>query len=263
MACEGATRRLAAAARLGGIAALAGKKAYYAGARLAALGLWRPFRHWRRASAGEKPSAPLPVLVTQVRVEPIPTGELPSGQSCAGCRAGIGQKQSLWYRLNGQLYCQDCAPAAARQVGATLVGPAAPAGVMSGDISRLPPARPAVLRPARLKVGLVENVAGYAVSVYGRDTGLSLVPEVKVEQGQVSIDQTRWFVLYNQAGLPIGGPFASIKAAQGLASLLVNFEWNKSVEGFDDGELQKIVAIGNRFRENIEFEQRLRLATDG
>ncbi|MBE7556715.1 MAG: hypothetical protein HS126_37165 [Anaerolineales bacterium] len=62
----------------------------------------------------------------------------------------------------------------------------------------------------------MENVEGYAVWTGQKDTGLTLVPEVKLEaSGQAQVNKSRWFVNYDRAGKPVAGPYRSVSEARG------------------------------------------------
>jgi hypothetical protein len=49
------------------------------------------------------------------------------GQRCAGCNAPFRGKPGLWYVVDEDAYCGDCAPGAARQAGVDLARPPNPA----------------------------------------------------------------------------------------------------------------------------------------
>lgn len=272
MSCETGMRQMAlVAVQGGGIPANSSKKGFFVGATLAGTllgGLLFSYQRRRQGqtrSATKTTSAPparLPILSGPERVEPIPPNEL-SGQSCAQCQNSPQHRPGPWYRLQGQTYCQDCAQDQARQAGVNLMPPPAMAAstIISPNSFR-PKAylsRRTTLKPKSIKVGLIDNLEGYAVLVKGQDTGLSLTPEVKVEAGgQVRINKARWFVNYDQAGKAIAGPFESVKQAQDMASLLANIDWTRSVEEVPQEDVKTAAEISRIYREELGFKKYLR-----
>jgi hypothetical protein len=107
-----------------------------------------------------------------------------------------------------------------------------------------------------VKVGAVDNVAGYAAWTGQKDTGLTLVPEVKLAaNGQAKIDKSRWFVHYNRASKPVAGPYESVREARIMASLLAHFDWAKNAENFSDGEIRQISHLTQDYRHELEFKR--------
>jgi hypothetical protein len=258
LSCDQGVRAGALASARNGIAALAGKKAFYLGLALAGTllggGLWLTRR--RPAPAPTSPPVVPPPLPGQERIEPLPPDRR-RGQSCADCHAQ--SKPGLWYEVRGRAYCQDCAPGAAKTAGVTLT---TPAPVFSKTaIPHLPPGKRVNLKPKLVPVGPL-NLEGYAVLAEGQETGLSLVPEFKVvEGGELKVNRARWFVHYDRAGRAIAGPFESVNQAKGMAALMAHLDWTQAVENFSDEDIQRAVQWGNRYRENIEHEQMLRQLT--
>jgi hypothetical protein len=102
-------------------------------------------------------------------------------------------------------------------------------------------------------VGAVENIQGYSVRCLGRETGLSLVPEVTLREGQIKVNSSRWFIIYERAGEPVGGPFANVKQAQAMASLLANFDWTRAPGQFTPAEVQQAVAMARQQRGDLGY----------
>jgi hypothetical protein len=114
------------------------------------------------------------------------------------------------------------------------------------------------LKPRTVKVGPVDNVAGYAVWTGQKDTGLTLAPEVKLAaNGQVKINKSHWFVHYNRASQPVAGPYESVRAARGMASLLAHFDWTKNVEDFSESEIRQISHLTQDYRHELEFKRHM------
>jgi ATP-dependent protease HslVU (ClpYQ) peptidase subunit len=108
-------------------------------------------------------------------------------------------------------------------------------------------------------VGPLENVEGYAVWTGQRDSGLTLIPEVKIAgDGQARINKSRWFVNYDRAGKPVAGPSTSVSEARKMASLLANFDWTKGVENFSDDEIRATVRLAKEYREELAFRDHMR-----
>jgi hypothetical protein len=255
------------AVQSGGIPANSSKKSFFVGATLAGTllgGLLFSYQRRRRQGQARPatkitaaPPARLPILSGPEQVEPIPPNEL-SGQPCAQCQNSPQHRPGPWYRLQGQIYCQDCAQDKARQAGVSLVPPLAiAASTILSPKSFRPKAylpRRTTLKSKSITVGPLDNLEGYAVLARGQDTGLSLTPEVKVEDGgQVRINKARWFVNYDQAGKAIAGPFESVKQAQGMASLLANIDWNRRVEEIPEQDIKIAAELARIYRDELGF----------
>ena len=231
MSCNRGMRRAAAAACRAGLPAAASRAAFFLGAWLLARLAVKTRRRWG------KHVDPVP-LAAPDRIKPIAAKAL-AGQSCRQCGAVSQDRGGLWYRVGGVVYCQPCAPEAARQAGAVLLGPG-----VSDAKSPLPVlvAGQTVLKPAQVQAGAL-SLAGYAVYVYGRDTALRLT-----RGGSVGDDQPQWFVVWGRSGQAIGGPFASIKEAEGLAGALTRLNWNRPIEEFSQAEIREAVRLAREYR---------------
>lgn len=263
MSCDKGQKRAVVAASRSGIAAGVSKKAFFigtaaAGTVLGGLLLSRYFsgRQQPIASPG-KPDALTQVkaLAAPERIAPIAADALP-GQRCAKCKAEA-QGSGAWYKLGGQLFCQSCAQGLAGQAGVSLARPARPRPETTLNYPQT--GRRTTLKPCLVKVGPLENVAGYAVWTGQKDTGLTLTPEVKpAASGQVQINKSRWFVNYDRAGKPLAGPYRSVSEARGMASLLAHFDWTKGVESFKDGEIRAAGRMAKEYREELDFKAYMR-----
>lgn len=263
MSCDNGQRRAAEAATRSGIAAGVSRKAFYLGVAAVgtALGGWLlsgyVFRQRRQRSlSSARAAGPIQVkpLATAERIEPTPANKLP-GQQCARCKA-LAQGKGAWYKLGGRFYCQACASSQASQTGVSLVRPAAARRETAVQFPQT--SQRTTLRPRLVKIGPLENVEGYAVWVGKKETGLTLVPEVKLAaSGQAQINKSRWFVNYDRAGKPVAGPFHSVGEARGMASLLAHFDWTKGVEHFTNDEIRAVTRLARAYREDVaEIETR-------
>ena len=75
------------------------------------------------------------------------------------------------------------------------------------------------------------QVEGYTVlrACDRQETGLTITPAFKIEgNGQVQVNRKSWFVNYSRVGQPVGGPFRTRQEAEGLASELARFDWNRA-----------------------------------
>lgn len=277
MSCGQTSNQAADAATHIGIARSVSKKSFYVGAAtvglLTAAGFWlsrRLLRQYGALSTGPSNqtqitpgsaaagSSRVKTLPGQERIETIPPDKL-SGRHCAKCRAEAGSKHGAWYSIQGQNYCQDCAQEKARKVGANLVPPSGEAVTMT-----LPKfstkGRRVTLKPTWINAGGLKNLDGYEVFLTdGTRTGLTLMPEVKIdENGVVTINKTRWFVNYDRAGRAIGGPYESLNQARSMASMMAQFNWMRSIEEFSNEELEAITRAANSFRADLEEEKIIR-----
>jgi hypothetical protein len=104
LSCDTGERRGALAAVRNGVAALAGKKAFYLGLTLAGTtlggGLWLA-----RRRPGPPPVSPAvaPPLPGQEWVAPLRPDQR-GGRPCAGCR--VVSKPGPWYDLCSRVYCK-------------------------------------------------------------------------------------------------------------------------------------------------------------
>lgn len=262
MTCSTFSHKAAGAATQSGITPGTRKRAFYlatAAAGLFCSGLLLARRFSRRQQGSALPSLTGPEQVKPLaaldRIEPVAADKL-SGQRCAGCKTPA-QGKGAWYNLGGHVYWQECALGQANKSGVTLTRPAASRYTTVVRYSQT--GRPASLKPRLVKVGPVENVEGYAVWTGKRDTGLTLVPEVKLEaNGQAKINKSRWPVNYDRAGKPIAGPYTSVSEVRGMASLLAHFDWTKEVENFGDEEIRQTLKMTREYREGLEFEEHMR-----
>ena len=111
-------------------------------------------------------------------------------------------------------------------------------------------------KPERVRAGMTQ-VEGYTV-LRARDrqeTGLTIPPAVKIDgNGQVQLNQASWFVNYDRVCQPVGGPFRTRQEAEGLASELARFDWNRAIEEFSDEEIRGSVRLANNYRAGLEFK---------
>jgi hypothetical protein len=257
MACESRSKQLALISTRAGIPATASRRGFYAalaaGTALGALLLRRWLTRPKKAPSSQLGS--ISTLAGQLELYPIPAGQL-NDQQCSSCRSTAQDKRGLWYAIRGSTYCQDCAPAAAHQGGFSLG--VRPASMKSGVAFNMDdPASVAVkLRPGRVRVG-VTQLEGYTV-LRARDrqeTGLTITPAFKIDgNGQVQLNKKSWFVNYDRIGQSVGGPFRTRQEAEGLASELARFDWNRAIEEFSDEEIRGLVRLANDYRENLTFK---------
>ncbi len=180
----------------------------------------------------------------------MPANKL-TGQ-CAQCGNSVQESpDGAWYQLNQGQYCPNCAPDRAKVENVALL-PMTPEAILSDRPIRYTP-RMTTLQAKSVSVGAVENIQGYSVRCLGRDTGLALVPEVTVREGQARVNSSRWFIIYERAGEPIGGPFSNVKQAQSMASLLANFDWARTPEQFTPAEVQQAGAMARQQRGDLGY----------
>ena len=113
------------------------------------------------------------------------------------------------------------------------------------------------LKPGRVRVG-VAQVEGYTV-LRARDrqeTGLTITPAVKIDgNGQVELNKNSWFVNYDRVGQPVGGPFRTRQEAEGLASELARFDWNRAIEEFSDEEIRGVGQISQQLSRKPDLQE--------
>lgn len=258
MSCTRSSWRVAAGAGRNGLSRLGSRRAFYAaagvviaGAGLAALGR----RHRGSAPATEGLPARLQTLPPPGRVKPLRAEEA-TGQTCARCGAAGSTQTGHWYLIGGRPCCQDCAPAQAQRHGVTLSAETRDEPpLLLSTLAAWWPRRPTTLQPVTVASGGISGLAGYAVLTGGKRSGLSLMPEVRADQGQLRIDAQRWFVNYDRANKPLAGPFTSREQAQTAASLLCNFNWNRDAADFSGAEVAGVKAMLIEFRQKIREEK--------
>lgn len=264
MSCDSGQKQAVRAAVRSGLSAGSSKKAFYLGVAatgtvLGSLLLSRYFSRRQQSSpfSTQLTTGPEPVksLAAPERIEPVTADKL-QGQRCVKCKAPA-QGQGTWYNLGGRLYCQECAQGQAGKAGVSLARPAA--ARQEAHVKYPQTGRQTSLKPRMVKVGPVENVEGYAVWAGNKDTGLTLVPEVKLEaKGQAKVNKSHWFVNYDRAGKPVAGPYSSVSEARGMASLLAHFDWTMGVESFENENLRAISRVIKEYREDLEFKEHMR-----
>ena len=247
MSCGTTTNQCGTAARQSGLPKLVSKTAFIAGVSglLAVTLVARTF--FRKSPAPQPTGVPLATLPGQERYQPLSPNDI-RGEQCAGCQKPADNRSGGWFEIEGAILCPDCARQKARQTGAALTS-----GVISAPSftpTPLPQWRPksTTLQPQSITTGGLTHLTGYAVHVRGQATGLSLMPEVKTEQGQAQLDRSRWYVNYDQAGKPIAGPFNSRQAAQRMAGLLANINWQRPPTQISQTEVEAVKAMSRQVR---------------
>jgi hypothetical protein len=295
MSCDsGANKISKLAGRMGsGISHLAGKRGFYAGLALGGAGLVgaglvalaRRQSNAGRQSWRDRPAAnngqlarfrPVPQLPARQSVTPL--SRPPLSERCAGCQAT--GKPGLWYRLNDKLYCQDCAPGAARQADLDLLAPkpdiplkrigldgAKSAGVTAAAKAveplsldkrvetRLERSRMRVLMPGDTNgrpVPLVTNNGYVVLRANGRDTGLAITPVPKADpSGDVTEDINQWAVTHVDTGVMLAYPYATPREAQLLAGIMAQEDWTAPVEEMKPGQLKQIRQTIKKFNQAV------------
>lgn len=305
MACDrgvGLVSRLAG--RAAAIAVHANKRGFYAGVAVsagAALGVGAAAlaRHMRRAGQQQSipPPAPLPKL-PQLAGRPRVQAQANSGsgERCARCGATGASKKGGWYRIETRSYCQDCAPAAARQAGvelaaartttttaASIGGPAQTVNTLSGSGSSrapgyLPPEKrlPVRLQPAPIRLNVGQRPDGqpawYTVQqghvvlrLDGRDTGLALTPAVQIGQLQadgtqaVREDTGQWLITHIPSGRSLGNrAFGNLETARVLAGILAQVDWTRAERQITDREVSQVTQTFDYYSQALERERRRR-----
>lgn len=222
MSCSRNLRRVAVFARRVGLVQVANRTLFFLGA---------VFR--RKTGPGHGPVS-LPALD---RIKPL-RGEALNGACCRQCGAIHNQRNGRWYRIGSRVYCQTCAPAVAQQAGVLLQG-ALP--VKHSTLPLMPVTDQTVLKPAEVKVGMLP-VKGYAVYQFGRDTGLRLAS---------TDSQSTWFVYWGRTGQALGGPFASLNEAEGLAGILARLNWNRPLAEFTEADMRGAVRLARAYRTGL------------
>jgi hypothetical protein len=77
----------------------------------------------------------------------------------------------------------------------------------------------------------------------GADTGLAITPYLRPgEDGQPTPDPNAWAVTHSSSGALVGGPYASVATAQGLATQLANLPWTGTMATEDMSRAKAIIA---------------------
>jgi hypothetical protein len=277
MACERNPNRIAALAGKAGMHRLAGKKLFYAGLAAGAAGLLAVLVGWTiprlRVKAGADSARPaeagpagpgmvtprqVPALPARATVTPAALTAL-SGKTCTGCHASPASKPGVWYIIQDDAYCQDCAPKAARAADVDLTTPStspptAGAGLLASpgearnrsamqDI--LASADPAKVRLQEMAVdvksadGWIRVQGGYFVyTPNGTGTGLAITPLVtRDDQENLITSKRQWNVTHLKSGLVMAGPYPSVEEARRLASILAQVDWRRDADALSRREL--------------------------
>lgn len=274
----------------GGIQAAASRQGFYAGLALAAAGfvgaglVVLARRRSRMPLPGNAPveTAERPVIlasqvkhpgIPQLTARPklAPLARPPLAERCAVCRTASGSKPGAWYRLNGQCYCPDCAPEAARQAGVDLVktstsspitGGQKGAVVLTADERRAAPLPPEKrvrthLLSSRVGVRLGNEggpvpVEGYVVlRPDGSDTGLAINPGLKLSQrngvAAVVIEPGQWWLTHIASGKGVAGPYPTPETTHQLAGIMAQLDWSRSENELTPTEIEQLRATVKAF----------------
>jgi hypothetical protein len=275
MSCERAVGKVAALAPRAGVQRLASKKAFYIGvaagaAGLAVGGLAALVRHLGRGAQPGGGTAPrdgreASALPARAQLMPTPLDQVTD--SCMTCRASPRSKPGLWYLIEGHPYCQDCAPSAARQAGASLGLPASRqrafnrlaflAGMQrprpEEDDGSFSPAQRVTLSRVESRVRVRVTTDDESVGRWyfherayllldgqGQATGLAITPAVDVlrdsagdpvtdERGRAMLRSSNynWYLTHVGSGRAIAGPYRNPNQAHGLAEVLAQLDWKR------------------------------------
>lgn len=305
MSCEQNVTRLSLASRLSaGIGQLAGKRGFYAGLALAGLGLLGAgaVALVRRRSDPRKKEAPaanrpalidpqqIPNLESRRQVTPL-TSPSPTAP-CATCQTPANAKPGPWYRLEGRTYCQDCAPAAAREAGVDLVrastwtDTAQQAENTAGQGSTmmdnyLSPQRRinTTLVPSRIALNIGSETEparciveqGYVlVRPDGYDTGLAITPGLKTQRDArgalvIQEDPGQWWLTHLSSGRRVTDqPYSQREQAHVLGNILAQLDWTRDEAEFSPADYRRARATIAYFnRSLIESGSAGRSATTG
>lgn len=293
ISCENGSNKFSKfAARLGaGIEQLAGKRGFYAGLALAGAGLVAFARRRSKLQAPQRINwQDIPQLPTRTTLEPALPDRLPNNQ-CAGCNSAVQGKPGPWYVIGQQAYCQDCAPAAARQADVDLALPGSKASPISGvkgangayrspirsgqrssntvlssitPIQPLPPERrvETKLMPSRLRLRLGEGAEGPVWSVVengyvvlrrnGLDTGLAVTPALRQDgRGGLQEDNGQWWLTHIDSGKGMSGPYDNPTEAQALASILAQIDWARPEDEINPLDMRRASATATAYQQAL------------
>lgn len=276
MSCEKNANKISSANLSAGIARTVSKSAYVRALKRNAERTRAMLKSIRRFLAGT-PSETTAVteLKPSERIAPITP---PAGKTCADCGASAA-KPGRWYRLNGEVYCADCAPKAAKEAGvslaiplrklksgqnatntarittggaATFRTPSTTDGkpvTLSRDVTVVKAKVPKSVDLATGKSAKIDVDAYRLLTREGRDTGLALTPSLRVTDGRIRVDTNAWRITHSPSGRDVTPQdFSSPTAAFGLGQLLAQFNWNRPFSTFSRRELATIRATLNAYQ---------------
>ena len=289
MSCENTVNKVTHFARRIGLPRLAAKNVYYIGLAAGAVGLLAAamttiprFANKRAGAARQatadqsQPVEPEAINPRQVPALPARTHVMPAapdalaGKSCANCNASPQSKPGMWYVIDDQAHCQDCAPRAARQAGVDLAvtPPPAPAGASTGGGYRGDRWVTPALVLERLKdIRLEERTVAITTSegrvriskdayfVYkrnGEGTGLAITPLVESDgMGNFIVSQKGWNITHLDSGMIMAGPFGHINEARGLAALLADNDWRRPADQLSQHEVATARRIIRDYKDTL------------
>jgi hypothetical protein len=294
MSCERNPNKIATLACKVGIHRLASKKAFYMGlaAGILALVAGRTIPRLKGmagkqagsdARAGAQTGQVGPELITSRKIPALPARtvirpaapDVLSGKSCSNCNSPAKSKPGLWYLIDEDVYCQDCAPRAAGEADVDLATPSGPSPTTlprvatpvegpkaQGDTMQeiLASADPGKVRlqeaPVEVKTadGWV-RITGGAYFVYtpdGMGTGLAITPLLKRDgQGGLASDTQKWNITHLKSGMTMAGPYASVEEARRLASILAGIDWRRDVDLISRRELTATRRVVEAYNEAL------------
>lgn len=293
MACERNPNRIAALAGKVGIHRLAGKKLFYAGLAAGAAGLLAVvagrtiprlrMKAGQQAGAdsarpsetgqdgpGMVPPRHVPALPARTTVAPAAIEAL-SGKTCTGCHAPPKGKPGLWYVIDDNAYCQDCAPKAARAADVDLATPRISPPTTGAGLAASPEqarkrsamqdilasADPANVRLQEMAVDIksadgwvrIERDAYFVYTPDGTGTGLAITPVVaRANRGNLVTSKEQWNITHLKSGLAMAGPYPSVEEARRLASILAQVDWRRDADALSRREVaatRQVIAAYN------------------
>ena len=220
----------------------------------------------------------LPELPPRQTARPL-SGEARRGESCQTC--GVDEeKPGPWYRLEGQVFCSDCAPDAAKQADLDLERPQAArlafggeSGTGYGSIrAQRSSASTSTNSGLKAKISLKETETtiqikhqgqerllaidqAYAVLRNDQPSGLVLTPALKIDKaGQLKTSE-QWQVTHSDSGQSMGGRWPSLADAAELAGELSRLDWSRDPQTMAQKELAWAQQKIQNHRSRLETRQ--------
>lgn len=312
MSCENNLNRIVrVAGQAAGITQLASKRGFYMGVTLGRKGIRRMVQLFSAAKRKNEQNpeglrrggSPQLLAYPAIKIAPVselaarPTAKLvtpAASDICPGCSTDGGSKGGSWYAIGDGHYCQDCAPAAAREAQVDIVAPA-PAlttthnGSVSGSSNsgnrrEALPLEPLKTRTVMSKVavalgenrrGVVDH--GLVLLREGRDgyeeTGLAITPAVVASKGpegdiELREDLTQWGIVHTLSGRMVSGrmvsgslrdgwPYRTPEEATFIASVLARQDWTRDLGEITADQVAQKEATLSRYREVLGEEYRI------
>lgn len=244
MSCDRQSGKVNSAANVAGTPSVAGKGGYLAGWR----GWLKRLRRFFRRSSEDQQNTPIDYAsLPQLEPANTPNRQIANTQ-IANTRMANGQipRENAVATAQGQMTNDQGQLTNAKSQLTTDKRP------MTNDKIRLTEAAVDLVLGVGEHKRLVRVDQAFAVWRGNRPTGMALTPAVMIDpRGQVGTSGC-WGVTHIDTGQLIAGDFTDIDQAEGMATLLADFDWTQPFEAMSKSEINEAKRIIEGYRRTLK-----------